>query len=358
MALAAKEAGYDVWVAAADTGDGEKIKAYGLKFVPIPVSRSGTGLIAELKSLWAIFRVYRKLRPDLVHHISIKPVIYGSLVAKLYPKTPVVNAVTGMGFVFSGDEKASGLKRIVSAAYRFVLSKNKMRVIFQNEADRDAFVNNKLVSANKTVIIRGSGVDASVFKPVKKETDKPGDPIILLASRMIWDKGVAEFVEAAAIVKEHIPDARFILAGKVDDGNPNSVPKEWLQQKTNEGFVEWLGHRDDMLELITKTTIIALPTFYPEGVPKILIEAAAAGKPIVATNRPGCNDIVQDGVNGILIPERDSKALAAAILKLLHDPEKMTQMGKAGRQRVLDEFDVRIVTGQTLELYRKLGAGS
>lgn len=252
------------------------------------------------------------------------------------------------------DKKASGLKRLVSATYRFALSKKKLRVIFQNEADRDDFVRNKLVKPDKTIIIRGSGVDCSIYKPFDDPTRINNKPMVLLASRMIWDKGIAEFAEAATIVKKLFPDVRFILAGKLDDGNPNAVPESWLQQKTKEGVVEWVGHQDDMVHLINGASIVALPTFYPEGVPKILIEAAACAKPIVATNRPGCNDIVKDGVNGLLVAERDSKALARAIIKLLENPLKMIEMGNAGRKIVLESFDVTIVTRQTLSLYQKM----
>lgn len=354
IALAAKEAGYDVWVAAADTGFGHKIREQGLKFIPLPMHRSATGLWSEISVLLFIFGLYRKIKPALAHHVTIKPVIYGSLVARFFRSVSVVNAVTGMGFVFSGDDKASLLKRLALTAYRIAFGQRKLKVIFQNESDRATFVQHKLVKPEKTTLIRGSGVDCNVFKPKDQQTALPEHPVILLASRMIRDKGIAEFAQAAGIVKKQLPGVRFVLAGMIDDSNPNAIPKDQLQEWQSAGLLAWLGHRDDMLELISQASIIALPTYYPEGVPKFLIEAAASGKPIITTNRPGCNDIVKHEINGLLIPERDSEALAGAVIHLLNNPDIMHQMGQAGRKLVLEEFDVKIVIAKTLALYEEL----
>ncbi len=358
FALAAKNAGYDVIVAAADTGQGKAIEAHGLKFIPIPFSRKGTRLSSELALIPKIFRLYRKLKPDLVHHVSIKPVIYGSIVSRLFPKVPVVNAITGMGFVFSGDEKAGKLRYLVKAAYQIALGKQRMRVIFQNKGDRSAFVQNKLIEIEKTVVIRGSGVDCNAFQP-QPQTQHSGRPIVLLASRMIRDKGIAEFVKAASIVKKQFPDARFVLAGMVDNENPNTIPADQLRAWEKQGQAEWWGHREDMVDVIAQASIVTLPTYYPEGVPKILIEAAASGKPIVTTNRPGCNDIVRDGLNGILVPEKDAKALAFALLTLLKNPELRDQYGHEGRRLAVAEFSQEVVVKETLKLYwEMLGANN
>ncbi len=353
LALAAKNAGYDVLVAAADTGDGKTIEAHGLKFIPIPFSRKGTRLSSEMAILPRIFQLYRKLKPDLVHHVSIKPVIYGTMVSRLFPKIAVVNAIPGMGFVFSGDAKADKLRHLVKAAYRIALGKKHMRVIFQNDADRNAFIQDKLIRQHKAVLIRGSGVDCNLFKP-KPGKQKTETPIVLLASRRIRDKGIPEFVEAAAIVKADFPQARFVLAGMVDEGNPNAINAEELKSWQIQGHVEWWGHCENMVELISNATIVTLPTYYPEGVPRILIEAAACGKPIVTTNRPGCSDIVRDGINGLLIPEKDAAALAHALLTLLKSPELCDQYGKEGRKLTVAEFSEEIVVGETLRLYREM----
>jgi glycosyltransferase involved in cell wall biosynthesis len=352
IALEAKNNGAEVYVATTDTGHRKKIESYGFKFIDIQFSRKGTNFIREIMSLPRIYNLYRKLNPDLVHHVTIKPVIYGSLVARLFKNLKVVNAITGMGFAFSNDDKASSINKIVKKAYKLGLRNKNVKVIFQNEKDKSVFIDNGLVKDTQTILIRGSGVNCSEFEP-KENTDNE-EEIVILASRMIFDKGIEEFVSAAEKVKEKRPQTKFILAGKTDKGNPNVVSEDQLIEWNKQGFVDWIGHTEDMVGLISKSTIITLPTYYPEGVPKILIESAACGKPIITTNRPGCNDIVIDGKNGILIPERDSQALADAILELLHNPIKMKEFGRFGRELVLKEFSEDIVVDKTMELYNSL----
>lgn len=352
IALEALRGGAEVWVVTADTGYLEEIESYGFKTIDFPFSRSGTNYLRELFSLAHLYRVYSRIKPDLVHHVTIKPVIYGSIIARFFKNLFVINAITGMGFVFSKDKKASGIKSVVRFAYRTALNNKNARVIFQNEEDRRKFVNSNLVKNEQTNLIRGSGVDTNVFKPLKE--DSSHNVSVLLASRMIWDKGIREFVEAADIVRQKRLDVRFILAGKVDDGNPNMVSVETLKSWEDQNKVEWLGHHEDMIGLLQSSTIIALPTFYPEGVPKILIEAASMGKPIITTDRPGCRDIVKNGENGILIPEKDSRALADAILYLLQNPDICQKFGKKGRQLVIDEFSEEKVVSETMDLYDEM----
>lgn len=353
IALAAKKAGMEVYVAAADTGHGKTITASGLHFINIPFSRKGTGLFRELLLLPVILRLFLRLRPALVHNVTIKPVIYGSLVARLFSKTAVVNAITGMGFVFSADKKAGRLLRMVKIAYRLALGKKRMRVIFQNESDRSIFLQHKLTSPEKTVLIRGSGVDCELFKPSEAIVDNE-KPIVLLASRMIRDKGVETFVEAAQIVKQECPQVRFVLAGMVDEGNPNAISAGCIRGWEEQGLVEWWGHRTDMAGVISRAAVVSLPSYYPEGVPKILIEAAASGKAIVTTNRPGCNDIVKDGVNGILVPEKDPKALAGALIKLLNNPDLRRRYGQEGRNIAVSGFSEDAVVKKTMALYKEV----
>jgi len=351
IALAAKEAGYEVFVATADTGNREEIKGYGFTFIEVPFSRKGTNLFREAMMLPRIFSLYRRIKPDLVHHVTIKPVLFGSLVARFYKNIKVVNAITGLGFAFSKDEKASSIKRLVSRAYKVGLQNPRQRTIFQNEEDKAVFVDNGFIKSEQTSLIRGSGVNIKDFKPVGKAEEPP---VILLASRMIWDKGLQEFKAAAEIVKKERSDVRFVLAGKSDDGNPNAVPESTLNEWNRAGVVEWWGHCENMPEILQKSAVVTLPTFYPEGVPKILIEAAATGRPIVTTNRPGCRDIVRDGENGLLVPQKDSEKLAEAILTLLNDPDLMEKYGKAGRKIVEEEFSEKIVVEKTLGVYEDL----
>jgi glycosyltransferase involved in cell wall biosynthesis len=349
LALAAKEAGYDVWVTCADTGQGEKIREAGLHFIPVPFSRSGTNLTAELRAMLSVFCIYRRVRPQLVHQVTIKPVLYGSVIARLFfRKMKVINAVTGLGFTFTEAKRKSLLSGMVRAMYHFALKNKNATTIFQNPDDLKTFTEHRLIKSSQARIIKGSGVDCNIFKPTG---EKPEVPSVLLASRMIWDKGIAEFAGAAEIVKKTGRHVRFVLAGKAEEGIPNAVPEKQLRDWQEEGLLEWLGHQSDMAGLIAQASIVTLPTVYPEGVPKVLIEAAACGKPIITTNRPGCREIVRHQINGLLIPPRNPQSLAKSIIFLLNNPLVASKYGQAGRQLVLDEFSIEKVITQTLALY-------
>jgi glycosyltransferase involved in cell wall biosynthesis len=349
LALAAKEAGYDVWVACADTEQGEKIREAGLHFIPVPFSRSGTKLPAELRAMLSVFRVYRRIRPQLVHQVTIKPVLYGSIITRLFfRKMKVINAVTGLGFTFTEAKRKSLLSGMVRAMYRFALKNHNATTIFQNPDDLNTFTGAGLIKPGQATIIKGSGVDCKIFCPAGSATQPP---VVLLASRMIWDKGIAEFATAADIIKQSGRQVRFVLAGKAEEGIPNAVPEKQLRDWQEEGLLEWLGHQSDMAGLIAQASIVTLPTLYPEGVPKVLIEAAACGKPIITTNRPGCREIVRHQINGLLIPPRNPQSLAKSIIFLLNNPLVASKYGQAGRQLVLDEFSIEKVITQTLALY-------
>lgn len=351
LALAARNEGYEVWVACADTGQKEKIMEAGLNFIEVPFSRSGTNLFAEIKLLFSIFRLYRRIRPAIVHHVTIKPVLYGSIIARLFfRKTKVVNAVTGLGFTFAESSNKSLLPILVKMLYRFALKNKNATTIFQNPDDLQTFTEHGLIQPEQASLIKGSGVDCNVFKPSGEETEVP---LVLLASRMIWDKGIAEFAGAAEILKKTDRQVRFVLAGKAEEGIPNALPVEQLKKWNNERHLEWIGHQSDMVKLIRQATIVVLPSVYPEGVPKVLIEAAACAKPLIATNRPGCREIVRHEINGLLIPPRNPQSLADAIIFLLDHPNIATKYGQAGRQIVLEEFSIEKVISQTLPLYHE-----
>ncbi len=352
LALAAKAAGAEVWVAAADEGEGDNIRANGLHFIPLPMSRSGTNLLAELRIIWLIFRLYLRIKPQLVHQVAIKPVLYGSIIARLFfPKLPVVNAITGLGFAFSKDKKVSALRPLLKFMYSLALHNPRAITIFQNPDDMQGFIAASLVKPHQCRLIRGSGVDCNIYRPTEAEAAKP---MVLLASRMIQDKGIAEFVEAARIVRQGRPDVRFVLAGKPDVGNPNAIPISQLEQWHAEGVVEWMGHHSDMPALIKQSSMVVLPTYYPEGVPKILIEGAACGRPLITTDQAGCREIVKHEVNGLLVPSRNVRALMQAITRLLDNPEMAKQYGEAGRELVAKEFSLEKVIAETMEIYAHL----
>lgn len=351
IARAALNAGAEVIVAAGDTGKSDVIRRAGLDFIPLPISRSGTSVIEEMRTLRFLFRLFRQIRPDLVHQVTIKPVLYGSLIARTLNSPVVVNAISGLGYMFTNSGRANSLRPWVRNLYKLALHYRRSRTIFQNRDDLERFVAMGLVRPEQAVLIRGSGVDCSLFKPSQEPA---GDPVVMLPSRMLWDKGVGEFVEMARLLRAEGAKARFVLVGAPDSGNPNAVPTSQLQVWAREGVIEWWGHREDMPAVLSSASVVVLPTTYPEGVPKALLEAAASGRPIVATDVPGCREIVRPDVNGFLVPCRDIAALARATKLLLACPELRAKLGEAGRNIVMSEFAEDIVVEQTLNLYRAL----
>lgn len=351
IALAAKEAGAEVVIAAGDTGKGGEIRKHGLSFIPVPISRKRTNPFAETWTLFSLVRLYRRVKPDLIHHVSIKPVIYGSIAARVLRNVPIVNAIPGLGFVFSSPKASRVLRSIVKLAYRRALSYPNSRTIFQNADDMHYCIGEGLIQEERAVLIKGSGVNCDLFRP----TPIPfGPPVVLLASRMLWDKGVGDFVEAARLLRHSHPEVRFVLVGPIDEESHASIPLATLKGWIDEGTIEWWGQSEDMPHVLSQAHIVVLPSFYGEGLPKVLLEAAASARPIIATDIPGCREIVRHGINGFLISPRDVRALADAISKLLSLPELARRMGQAGRAIAEEEFAEGIVAAQTLELYHEL----
>lgn len=352
LALGARRAGLRVTVAAADTGNSGPIRDAGLDFVPLRISRDGTGVVSEFATLASLARLYHALAPDIIHHVTIKPVLYGSLAARTRPGTAVVNAISGLGYVFSSGEGRTPVLRVMAeAGYRMALGGARTRTIFQNPEDRDQFVRKGLVRESSTLLIRGSGVDPERFRPLPVPE---GPPVVMLASRMLWEKGVGEFVEAARRLRSAGIQARFVLAGGTDPGNPTSVQLEQLQAWNAEGVVEWWGHRGNMAEVLAQASLVVLPSYYKEGLPKVLLEAAASGRAMIASDIPGCREIVLPGRTGVLIPPRDPGALAVEVERLLADPALRARYGAAARALAESEFTEQHVVRQTLDLYREL----
>jgi glycosyltransferase involved in cell wall biosynthesis len=327
------------------------IESEGFELAPIEIKRGGVNLFSELKTISTLYSYYKKYNPGIVHHVAIKPVIYGALVARLIGSIKIVNAMAGLGFVFISNKKRVKLLRFfVHQLFRFLFNNKNSQLILQNKDDLGYFLKNKLVNNDNVTMVRGSGVDVKIFIPAEEST---GVPIVMLASRMLWDKGVGEFVEAAKILKQDGVAARFVLVGDSDPENPASIPNAQLSEWHELGIVEWRGERSNMCEVLTQAHIVCLPS-YREGLPKVLLEAASCGKPIIATDVPGCREIVHDGENGILVPLKDSIALASAIKELINDSEKRKRMGTNGRRLVENEFSEEIVVSQTLKVYQEL----
>jgi len=356
LALAAARAGYDVHVATPDAPDVATIREAGLTFHPVPFSRRGAHPLTELASLYSLYRLYRSLRPDLTHHVTIKPVLYGGIVARLTRIPAMVSAISGLGHVFIAKGwKAATLRFLVKRFYRIALGHPNSKVIFQNPDDERAFSTARLIQPQSAVLIRGAGVDLIRFAHSPQPV---GKPLVLFASRMLWTKGVGEFVEAASILQDAGMEARFVLAGRIDSGNPMAVSGDQLREWNDSGTIEWWGQQDDMPDVLAQTHIVCLPTSYGEGVPKVLIEAAACGRPIVATDVPGCREVVRHNDNGLLVPANDSGALANALRQLITDPALRDRMGRRGREIVVQEFSLERVVTETLAVYRMLLAGA
>jgi glycosyltransferase involved in cell wall biosynthesis len=350
LALAAKASGYDVIVATGGGDGAEEVRRAGLDHRTHPLQRSGTNPLLELRLLLAIARLYRDTRPGVVHLVTIKPVLYGGVLSRLMGVPAAVFAISGMGYLF-GDERPGLIHRLVRLMYRAALGHQNSMVIVQNEADRQQLRIMGALRRGRHVLIPGSGVDLSDFVPTPLPA---GKPVIVLPARMLWDKGVGEFVEAARRVKERGLDCRFALVGPQDADNPRAVSHEELETWRREGAVEWWGKRSDMPEVYAMASLVVLPSYYREGVPKALLEAAAAGRAIITTDAPGCRDVVEDGVNGRLVPPRDADALAHAIIEILTDRAVLEEMGRRGRARAEREFGVERVIHEHMKIYQSL----
>ena len=337
--------------APADEESQRTIEQEGFVFHAIQLSRSGMNPWREWSSIRSLAKLYGTLKPDIVHHVTIKPVLYGSLVARWLNVPCVVNGISGLGYIFIAPGiKAALIRAAVKCVYRAALGHPNATVIFQNPDDLGAFVRDHLVRRERTALVRGSGVDLTRFKP----SPQPGGAIlVVLPARMLWDKGVAEFVAAAGRLVADGVKARYALVGDSDPGNPAAVPPEQLNQWRREGIVEWWGHRDDMPEVFAQAHIVCLPS-YREGLPKALIEAAACARPIITTDVPGCREIVHHNDNGLLVPARNAAALAAALKQLIEDGALRRRMGGRGRQRAEEEYSDQRVAREHLAVYRAL----
>jgi glycosyltransferase involved in cell wall biosynthesis len=356
LALAAREAGYDVHVATPRSKHVPALQQTGLPWQEVRLSRSGLNPFLEARSLASIHALYRRLRPALVHHITAKPVIYGTLAARMAGVPAVVNAVSGMGHAFTpGGIGRRMLRGTISTGYRLALRHPNMRVIVQNREHGEFVGARGWVRPADIRLLPGSGVDMRRFVP--RGARERSRVRVVLVARLLYSKGVADFVEAARMLKARGVDANAVLVGEPDRDNPASIPLSVLQRWHAEGVIEYAGRQAEMTAVYADADIACLPT-YTEGMPKSLVEAAACGLPIVTTDWPGCRDLVADGENGILVPIKDPRALADALEKLARDPSLRAEMGRHGRARVERDFAVETITRKTLELYRELLAAS
>ena len=352
IALAAREAGYNVQIATGPGSACEQIRELGFVHHHLPLSRSGTNPLKELHCVWSFWRLMRRIKPDLLHLVTIKPVLYGGLMSRLTGVPAVLVAISGLGSVFVARSGAlSWLCRAVSLLYRLALGHHNLKAIFQNPDDKALLIEFGVVRDEQTVLIRGSGVDL-VDYPMKPE---PNDiPVVTLAARLLKEKGVLEFVEAARVLKDRGVASRFWLVGSPDDGNPSSVSDKDIEHWRESGLVEPLGYRTDISKVFANSNLVVLPSYYGEGLPKVLIEAAAVGRAIITTDQPGCRDAIEPNVTGVLVPARDAVALADTIEHLLADPKSRQSMGNAGRKLAEREYGIEKVVKAHLQIYQEL----
>jgi glycosyltransferase involved in cell wall biosynthesis len=351
LAMAAKEAGFDVHVATMAGPSASQIVAHGLSHHVVPMTRSGKNPVQELHTLYALWSLFRRLRPDLVHAVTIKPVLYGGIAARLAGVPAFVAAVSGLGFVFTGGAQGFNfVRRAAVVLYRLALGHLNSRVIFQNANDCEVLSRAGVVRPQQVVMVRGSGVDLDFFRA----TPEPkGAPVAIMVSRLLRDKGVREFVAAARASSGCASGLRWVLVGSPDPGNPASITDAEFKLWEREALVECMGEQTDIASLYAYAHIAVLPS-YREGLPKSLIEAAACARAVVTTDVPGCRDAIEPDVTGLLVPARDSAALAAAVQRLADDPDLRRRFGAAGRELAEREFDIRKVVQAHLDVYRAL----
>jgi glycosyltransferase involved in cell wall biosynthesis len=345
---AATAAGFAVTVATRVRDHGDPIRAAGADLVSLEVDRGGMNPLADLASLRHMDRIYRDRAPDLVHHVGMKPILYGGLVARRRARLATIHAFAGLGAVVTATGVRSAARRaVIVPALRAVTRRERAVVLVQNDDDAAWVRDHRLARPDAVRVIRGSGVDLARFVA----TPLPdGPPIVLLPARLLGDKGVREFVVAAARLRGR---ARFVLAGDIDPANPSSCSSVELRRWVTDGAVEWWGHQNDMPATLAAATLVVLPS-YREGMPKALLEAAAAGRPVVTTDVPGCRDVVRQGDTGLLVPPRDAGALADGIGQALDNPLRLAQFGQRARQRAEAEFDDRVIAAQQVALYREV----
>ena len=351
LARAARDAGYEVLVATRVTDHAGRIRNEGFRLVPITLVRSNRNPLYEIGALVQLILLYARERPQIVHHVALKPILYGSLAAWIARVPVVLNAFAGLGYAFTdGPRRTSALRSVLRLGLKFAVRISRSIVVFQNVEDRDLMIKEEIVDPRKVRLIAGSGVDTHQFVPLNPPV---GLPIVMLAGRILWDKGVGEFIEAVRLLQKRGVSARFVLVGRRDEENPTAIDEAQLTRWSQEDGVEWWGHREDMPAVLGAATLVVLPS-YREGLPKVLLEAAACGKALIAADVPGCREVVIHEKTGLLVPVRDAPALAEAIACLLSDHGRRAAFGEAGRELVLREHAKEKIARQFLDLYREL----
>ena len=354
-----KKAGYEVLCISPPGRFVQKLQEADVPWQPLPLVRNKSGLLSILPTVRALKRIFREAQPDLIHSFTLTSILLTWMAASGCRSARQIHAVTGLGYVFTGKRfKHRVVRGLLHPFLKRALSGPKVWTVVQNPTDRDELMLEFGLDRQRMALITGSGVDVDRIVPRASERSSSEQVRVGYVGRLLIDKGIGEFVEAAEWARSRFPNARFFAAGEADPGNPASVSAARLNQWKTSGAVEFLGHVDDIAGFLNRMDIFVLPTTYREGLSRSLIEAGAAGLPCVTTDVPGCRDVVNDGENGILLPSRDSRSLISALERLLADPEIRERMGKAARQRVVEHFSNDIINAKTLKLYRRILAES
>ncbi len=351
VALAAINEGFNVTIVAKDTGQRAEIEKLGLRFIDLPINPTGMNLPEEWKTFSFLKKLYETERPALVHHVGLKNILWGGIAAKQANIKGVVNAVSGLGGLFNG-KKLSITAKAVLGLIRFSNKRANVRVIFQNNDDMSIFLANNAVKPNQIAFTKGSGIDLGEYVYTQQPDSDPVN--IIFTGRMVREKGICDLIEAAEILKPEFENkAKFLLCGRLTP-NKSGISEEYMAQHCNGNYICWLGERKDIRQLLEKSHIVAFPSYYREGVPKSLIEAAAAGRPIVTCDSIGCKDVVDESINGFLIEPKNPRMLAERLKTLIIDKDLRDRMGKAARQKAEREFAIEKVVKTHIDIYRQL----
>ena len=351
IAIAAQKEGFDVKIVCKDTGQRKDVEGLGLEMIELPVNPTGSNPLEEMRTFLFLLRLYRKLKPDIVHHVGLKCILWGGLAARLTNIKGVVNAVSGLGVLFS-DDGYGMTTRMAIHVMRFSCHRKNVAQIFQNKEDTKLFQDLRIASREQCEFIKGSGVNLTQYPYTPEPSTSPVR--IILSARMVREKGIVTLIKAAEILREEMQGkAVFTLCGGLSN-NPKGIKEHELREWCDGQYIQWLGYRSDMKQMLMQSHIVTLPSYYREGVPKSLIEATAIGRPIITTRSYGCKDTVDDGENGFLIPPKDEAALAEKLRMLINDAQLRERMGKKGRQKAEREFSIDRVVEHHLEIYRKM----
>lgn len=355
LAKAIQEQGWDLHLATHSASQNEQLRQMNVTGHELPKHESGLSFTKPLFLMRDIYKAIKTTRPQMIHAITLKYALFTGLVARLTGTSPVVFTVAGLGSLYTAPGiKMKVIRALVLPLIRFAFGGKNKFVIFQNPDDRAAMLKQNIIGEDKTTIIRGSGVDLNEFSYEPYDDERESEPIILFTSRLVREKGITDFVEAARILKSKNTKARFVVAGNVYPENARSLSREEMQDYHDEGTIEWLGHVEDMPDLLRRSMMVVLPSYYGEGVPKVLLETAAIGRPIVTCDAPGCREAVEHEVNGVLVLPQCPEEIADAIEDLINDPKKRHCYGAAGRRRMEEDFHVDSVVARTIAVYKHL----